>query len=100
MYPLYTSKEVLILRINFVIVVFKLSCTLKSGHDSISLVGTFKPARWRWLSSSQKLVDVVVVVCPLQPSSSVNPGCPGPESSVPVSSRLACPISSQVTYHY
>ena len=28
---------------------------------------------------------VVVVVCPLQPSSSVNPGCPGPESSVTVS---------------
>ena len=24
--------------------------------------------------------DDVVVVCPLQPSSSVNPGCPGPES--------------------
>ena len=42
----------------------------------------------------------VVVVCPLQPSSSVNPGCPGPESSVPVSSRLACPISSQVTIHW
>ena len=30
---------------------------------------------------------VVVVVCPLQPSSSVNSGCPGPESSVLVSSR-------------
>ena len=29
---------------------------------------------------------VVVVVCPLQPSSSVNSGCPGPESSVLVSS--------------
>ena len=42
---------------------------------------------------------VVVVVCPLQPSSSVNPGCPCPESSVLVSSRLACPISSQVTDH-
>ena len=28
----------------------------------------------------------VVVVCHLQPSSSTNPGCPGPESSVPVSS--------------
>ena len=43
---------------------------------------------------------VVVVVCPIQPSSSVNPGCPGKESSVPVSSRLACPISSQVTDHW
>ena len=29
---------------------------------------------------------VVVVVCPLQPSSSANPGFPGPENSVPVSS--------------
>ena len=28
----------------------------------------------------------VVVVCPLQPSSSVNSGCPDPESSVLVSS--------------
>ena len=27
----------------------------------------------------------VVVVCLLQPSSSVSPGCPGPEISVPVS---------------
>ena len=36
-------------------------------------------------------VVVVVVVCPLQPSSSVNSGCPGPESSVLVSSRWACP---------
>ena len=43
---------------------------------------------------------VVVVVCPLQPSSSVNPVCPGPEISVPVSSRLACPISSHVTDHW
>ena len=41
-----------------------------------------------------------VVVCPLQPSSSVNSGCPGPESSVLVSSRWACPISSQVTGHW
>ena len=45
-------------------------------------------------------VCVVVVVYPLQPSSSANPGCPGPESSVTVSSRLACPISSQVTDHW
>ena len=44
--------------------------------------------------------EVVVVVCPLQPSSSVNSGCPGPESSVLVSSRWACPISSQVTGHW
>ena len=42
---------------------------------------------------------VVVVVCPLQPSSSVNSGCTGPESSILVSSRWACPISSQVTDH-
>ena len=41
-----------------------------------------------------------VVVCLLQPSSSVNSGCPGPESSVLVSSRWACPISSQVTGHW
>ena len=46
------------------------------------------------------MVLFVVVVCPLQPSSSANPGCPGPESSVSVSSRLACPISSQVTDHW
>ena len=39
----------------------------------------------------------VVVVCALQPSSSVNLGCPGPESSIPVSSRWACHISTQVT---
>ena len=45
-------------------------------------------------------VCVVVVVCPLQPSSSVNPGCPSPESSVAVLSRLACPISSHVTDHW
>ena len=45
-------------------------------------------------------ITVVVVVCPLQPSSSVKPGCLGPESSVPVSSRLACPISSQMTDHW
>ena len=39
-------------------------------------------------------ISVVVVVCPLQPSTSVNSGCPGPESSILVSSRWACPISS------
>ena len=38
--------------------------------------------------------------CPLQPSSSTNPGCPGPENSVFVWSRLACPISSQVTDYW
>ena len=42
-------------------------------------------------------VNIGVIVCPLQPSSSVSPGCHGPESSVPVSARLACPINSQVT---
>ena len=42
----------------------------------------------------------VVVVCPLQPSSSANTGCPGPESSVSVSSRLDCSISSYVAYHW
>ena len=41
-----------------------------------------------------------VVVFPPQPSSSANPGCLGPECIVPVSSRLACPISSQVTVHW
>ena len=45
-------------------------------------------------------MHVVVVVCLLQPSSSVNSGCPGPESSILVSSRWACPISSQVTDHW
>ena len=43
---------------------------------------------------------LVVVVCPLQPSTSVNSGCPGPESLILVSSRWACPISSQVTDHW
>ena len=47
----------------------------------------------------QPSAPVPVVVCPLQPSSSVNSGCPGPESSILVSSRWACPISSQVTDH-
>ena len=37
---------------------------------------------------------VVVVVCPLQPSSSFNSGCPGPESSILVSSRWACRAKS------
>ena len=41
-----------------------------------------------------------VVVFPLQPSSSVNSGCPGPESSILVSSQWACPIRSQVTDHW
>ena len=40
---------------------------------------------------------VVVVVCPLQSSSSVNSGCMGAESSILVLSRWACPLSSQVT---
>ena len=35
----------------------------------------------------QYYYSVVVVVCPLQPSSSVSSGCPGPESSILVSSR-------------
>ena len=52
------------------------------------------------LVAPEVLENVVVVVCPLQPSSSANPGCPGPESSVPVSSCLVCPISSQVTDHW
>ena len=41
-----------------------------------------------------------VVVCPLQPSSSVNSCCPGPENSILVSYRSACPICSQVTDHW
>ena len=45
-------------------------------------------------------VVILVVVCPLQPSSSVNSGCPDPETSILVSSRWAYPISSQVTYHW
>ena len=36
------------------------------------------------------ILKLGVVVCPLQPSSSVNSGCPGPESSILVSSRWAC----------
>ena len=50
--------------------------------------------------SPDRIVCVAVVVFPLQPSSSANPGCPCPESSVPVSSRLACSIRSQVTDHW
>ena len=44
-----------------------------------------------WLQQTSR--SSVVVVCPLQPSS-----CP--ESSILVSSRWACPISSQVTDHW
>ena len=54
-----------------------------------------EPAGWLALL----LTKAGDVVCPLQPSSSVNSGCPGPESSILVSSRWACPISSQVTDH-
>ena len=36
----------------------------------------------------------------IQPSSSVNSGCPGPESSILVSSRWVCPTSSHVTDHW
>ena len=53
----------------------------------------------KMLVNSGKWPCSVVVVCPLQPSSSVNSGYPGPESSILVSSRRACPISSQVTDH-
>ena len=52
------------------------------------------------IMASPPPLAMIVVVCALQPSSSANPGCPGPENSVPVSSRLACPISSQVTDHW
>ena len=51
------------------------------------------------MTCSLLMLVVVDVVCPLQPSSSVNSGCPGPEGSILVSSRWACPISSQVTDH-
>ena len=57
-------------------------------------------ATTRSVVKSVKVPVVVVVVCPLQPSSSANTGCPAPESSVLVSSRLACPINSQVTDHW
>ena len=48
--------------------------------------------RWKILIMSgpkvrlllQLLIPLVVVVRPLQPSSSANPGFPGPESSAPV----------------
>ena len=33
-------------------------------------------------------------------ASSANSGCPGPESSILVSSRWACPICSQMTEHW
>ena len=46
------------------------------------------------------VVVYLLLLYALQPSSSVNPCCPGLENSVPVSSRLACPISSQVTDHW
>ena len=52
------------------------------------------------ISPDSAIDPLVVVVCPLQPSSSVNSGCPGPESSILISSRWACPISSQVTDHW
>ena len=68
----------------------------KGGCAKMRGVGVFIADRW-----IDSVVDVVivVVVCPLQPSSSVNSGCPGPESSILISSRWACPISSQVTDH-
>ena len=37
------------------------------------------------MTCSLLMLVVFVVVCPLQPSSYVSPGCPDPESSVPVS---------------
>ena len=52
------------------------------------------------LKARVSCVGAAVVVYPLQPSSSVNSGYPGPESSILVSSRWACPISSQVTDHW
>ena len=55
--------------------------------------------KWKYLEG-EKVSNMVVVVCPLQPSLSVNSGCPGPESSVLVLSRWACPISSQVTDYW
>ena len=42
----------------------------------------------------------IVVAWPLQPSLFANPGCPGPERSILVSSRLACPITSHGTDHW
>ena len=39
-----------------------------------------------FIVSKSLLISSTVVVCPLQPSSSANPGCQVPESSVPVSS--------------
>ena len=41
--------------------------------------------------------DVDMLLLLYQPCSSVNSGCPGPESSILVSFRWACPISSHVT---
>ena len=52
---------------------------------------------WTYKKLTHQINVVVVVVCPLQPPSSVNPGCLGSESSVLVSSRLACHISSPAT---
>ena len=60
-----------------------------------------KIIRWyKGFKHSSRHHHHVFGVCPLQPSSSANPDCPGPESSVSVSSWLACPITSQVTDHW
>ena len=74
----------------------------KDGEDWVKKCMEYRVEGRRPIGRPRKtwLNSVVVVVCPLQPSSSVNSGCPGPESSILVSSRWACPISSQVTDHW
>ena len=77
--------------------------TLASGSNN-SRLPVVEPPRRRsfiWQIVNLSIQDrVVVVVCPLQPSSSVHQGCPCPESSVRVPFQLACSISSQVTDHW
>ena len=51
--------------------------------------GCTSPARAISRSSGSKSGPVVVVICPLQPSSYDNPRSPGPESSVPVLTGLS-----------
>ena len=52
----------------------------RSSHTFLNIC--LIPISSQVLNSDEMYAHVVVVVCPLQPSSSVNSGCPGPESSV------------------
>ena len=61
--------------------------THKLKCESKGTLITTKYTVFSWMSGSRYCLSLhIVVVCPLQPSSSANRGCPGPENSVPVSS--------------